>query len=142
LAQEPGAPPDPATADLSTLSPEEIAALYGGEVVETEEKVVVTPGSAQTLGEEELERHARDAIHHIRRGAPGASVRAEAGVGLRPSDGMRGVSSRRSAKTALREAGVPIAPAPDPAPAAYCFPRVARMSSIEVMKGRAAILHG
>src|SRR5690606_4492168 len=55
LAQEPGAPPDPATADLSTLSPEEIAALYGGEVVEIEEKVVVTPGSAQTLGEEELE---------------------------------------------------------------------------------------
>lgn len=124
------------------LSDDELAALVDGEVVVVEEKVRVTPGSAQTVSEEELERHERDDIHHVLVGVPGVYVREEDGFGLRPNIGMRGVSSERSAKVALMEDGVPIAPAPYSAPAAYYFPLVTRMKSVEVMKGPASILYG
>ena len=130
---------DPPTAEPSD---EEIAAAAAGEVVVVEEKVRVTPGSAQTVSQEELERHERDDIHHVLVGVPGVYIREEDGFGLRPNIGMRGVSSERSAKVALMEDGVPIAPAPYSAPAAYYFPLVTRMESIEIMKGPAAILHG
>jgi Fe(3+) dicitrate transport protein len=130
------------TVDLASLSEEELMALFGGEVVEIREKVVVTPGSVHTVDKEELERHERNDIHHILIGVPGVYVREEDGFGLRPNIGMRGVSSERSAKVALMEDGVLLAPAPYSAPAAYYFPLVARMRSVEVTKGPAAILHG
>ena len=100
------------------------------------------PGSAHTVTMEELERFEYDDIHRVLGSVSGVYIRQEDGFGLRPNIGMRGADPERSAKVALLEDGVLIAPAPYSAPAAYYFPLVTRMHRIEVLKGPAAIRHG
>lgn len=100
------------------------------------------PGSAHVIGREELERFERDDIHKVLAAIPGVNVRHEEGYGFRPNIGMRGAASERSAKIALMEDGIPIAPAPYSAPAAYYFPLMTRMVSVEVTKGPASIAYG
>jgi Fe(3+) dicitrate transport protein len=112
----------------------------GEEVIEVEG--TTTPGSDVTVDQEELERFERDDIHKVLSSVPGVYIREEDGYGLRPNIGMRGASSDRSAKIALLEDGVLIAPAPYSAPAAYYFPLVTRMSRVEVLKGPSAIVYG
>ena len=111
-----------------------------GEVIEI--TATVTAGSDFTLDTESLERFERDDIHHILSAVPGVYVREEDGYGLRPNIGMRGSGSERSAKIALMEDGIPVAPAPYSAPAAYYFPLTTRIQRIDVLKGPSAILHG
>ncbi len=107
------------------------------EIVDTAE-----PGAATVIRGEDLERFEQDDIHKILSQVPGVYIREEDGYGLRPNIGMRGTGSERSAKIALMEDGVLIAPAPYAAPAAYYFPMVTRMSGLEVLKGPAAIRYG
>jgi Fe(3+) dicitrate transport protein len=99
-------------------------------------------GSAHVIDEEALERHAYDDIQRVLAGVPGVYARTEDGFGLRPNIGMRGGSSDRSARILLMEDGIPLAPAPYAAPAAYYFPLVQRMVGVEVIKGAASIRHG
>jgi Fe(3+) dicitrate transport protein len=100
------------------------------------------PGSSQIVGKKELERFSRDDVGKALSAVPGVYVRQEDGYGLRPNIGMRGAASERSAKIVLMEDDVLIAPAPYSAPAAYYFPLMARMVSMEVTKGPSAIAYG
>jgi Fe(3+) dicitrate transport protein len=102
------------------------------------------PGSAHVLGAERLssERLAFDDVHALLRQVPGVNVSDEEGHGRRPNIGMRGTGVGRSAKVAVMEDGVMAAPAPYSAPAAYLFPVVGRMESIEVRKGSSQVKYG
>lgn len=100
------------------------------------------PGAETTVDEATLERTEYDDIHKVLAHVAGVYLRDEEGYGLRPNIGMRGAAAERSAKVALMEDGVLIAPAPYSAPAAYYFPIVTRMSRIDVTKGPSAIIYG
>lgn len=134
---EAGADPVAAPEEESELDPDLLA---GAEVIEISGSV--TPGSEHEVSEEALERYEHDDVHQILSRVPGVYIREEEGYGLRPNIGMRGSGSERSRKVALMEDGVPIAPAPYSAPAAYYFPLVTRMQRLEVEKGPAAIRYG
>lgn len=99
-------------------------------------------GAAHVIDEEELERFAYDDFGRIVARVPGVQVRGEDGFGLRPNIGIRGANSDRSAKVTLLEDGVPLAPAPYAAPAAYYFPMPSRLVGVEVFKGPAATRQG
>ncbi len=105
-------------------------------------KVPDTSGSAHVIDSAELQRQGQTDINRVLASVPGVYVLEEDGFGLRPNIGMRGVSSDRSSKIALIEDGVLVAPAPYAASAAYYFPGLARMDSVEVLKGAAAIRYG
>ena len=97
---------------------------------------------ATILDAEELDRFARGDVLRALRSVPGLQLGEEEGFGLRPNIGIRGTGSERSSKVALYEDGVPIAPAPYAAPAAYYFPTTTRIAAVEVAKGPAAIRYG
>ena len=99
-------------------------------------------GSAQLIGEEDLETLEYDDPHSTLLSVPGLYVRHEDGFGLRPNIGLRGGNPERSKKVTLMEDGVLFGPAPYAAPAAYYFPLMTRMTGIEVFKGPAALLYG
>jgi len=100
------------------------------------------PGGATYISEQDLEKFEFTDIQRILRQVPGVSIQLEDGFGLRPNISIRGTPTDRSARITLFEDGVPIAPAPYAAPAAYYFPTPSRMQAIEVLKGPAAILEG
>ncbi|MGK7294968.1 MAG: TonB-dependent receptor family protein [Candidatus Wenzhouxiangella sp. M2_3B_020] len=100
------------------------------------------PGGATFISERELEQFEYTDIQRILRRVPGISIQVEDGFGLRPNISIRGTPSDRSARVTLLEDGIPIAPAPYAAPAAYYFPTAGRMQGIEVLKGPAAVLEG
>ncbi|MFT7520442.1 MAG: Fe(3+) dicitrate transport protein, partial [Kiritimatiellia bacterium] len=111
-------------------------------IVSAEDGVPTVAGSAHVLDEDVLERMEHDDVTRILPTVPGVYVRSEDGYGLRPNIGIRGASSDRSAKITLLEDGIPLAPAPYAAPAAYYFPMSTRLVGMEVFKGPAAIQHG
>ena len=141
---EPGAtsPPAPPPADTSALDAAlaELAASTPAEVIELED--AAPPGAHTSVSAATLERSEHDDIHRVLAGVAGVYLRDEDGSGLRPNIGMRGAAAERSAKIALMEDGVLIAPAPYSAPAAYYFPLVTRMSRVDVVKGPSAIQYG
>lgn len=73
---------------------------------------------------------------------PGVTVRNEDGFGLRPNISIRGTNPERSRSVTLMEDGVLFGPAPYSAPAAYYFPLIGRIASVDVFKGPAAIQFG
>ncbi len=95
------------------------------------------PTTATTVSKDELETFEEDDVHQVLLRVPGVQIRGEDGVGLRPNIGIRGTSPNRSAKVTLLEDGILLGPAPYSAPAAYYFPQVTRMTSVEVFKGGA-----
>lgn len=101
-----------------------------------------TGGSGLIIKSKQLERFEHDDPHQVLLSSPGVYVRQEDGFGLRPNVGMRGAATDRSKKVTLMEDGVLFAPAPYSAPAAYYFPLITRMTSVRVLKGPSAILHG
>ncbi|MBU2677379.1 MAG: TonB-dependent receptor [Gammaproteobacteria bacterium] len=100
------------------------------------------PGSAHVVDTEELEVFIQSDILRVLRTVPGVYVQEEEGFGLRPNIGIRGSGLDRSARIALLEDGVLVAPAPYAAPSAYYFPTQRRMTSLEVLKGPAAVVIG
>ncbi|MFT5356402.1 MAG: Fe(3+) dicitrate transport protein [Polyangiales bacterium] len=98
-------------------------------------------GSVTHIGPEELETLEYDDPHSVLRGS-GVYVRNEDGFGLRPNIGLRGGNPERSRRVTLMEDGVLFGPAPYSAPAAYYFPLMTRMRSVDVFKGPAALLYG
>ncbi|MCA9494383.1 MAG: sterol desaturase family protein [Myxococcales bacterium] len=113
------------------------------EIVVTDESGVPrVAGSAHVVSEEELQRYGYTDIQKVLGRVPGVYTRGEDGYGLRPNIGLRGANSDRSSKVALMEDGIPLAPAPYAAPAAYYFPMTQRMVGVEVYKGPAAIQYG
>jgi len=99
-------------------------------------------GSAQLIGQEVIEKFSFTDVNRVLREAPGLNLQEEDGFGLRPNIGIRGSGNDRSAKIAIMEDGVPVAPAPYAAPAAYYFPQIGRMQGVEIVKGPAAIKYG
>ncbi len=100
------------------------------------------PGSAHIIDSEELAEFAQSDVLRVLRSVPGVYVQEEEGFGLRPNIGIRGSGLDRSARIALLEDGVLIAPAPYAASSAYYFPTQRRMSAVEVLKGPASIAVG
>jgi len=100
------------------------------------------PGSAHVMDTEALGIFNDTDILRVLRAVPGVYVQEEEGFGLRPNIGIRGSGLDRSARIALLEDGVLIAPAPYSAPSAYYFPTQRRMDSLEVLKGPASVAVG
>ena len=104
--------------------------------------VADVPGSAHIIDSASLEVLIESDIMRVLRAVPGVYVQEEEGFGLRPNIGIRGSGLDRSARIALLEDGVLIAPAPYSAPSAYYFPTQRRMHSLEVLKGPASVVVG
>jgi Fe(3+) dicitrate transport protein len=105
-------------------------------------KLRTEAGSATLIGEAALEKFKFDDINRVLYNVPGVNIREEDGYGLRPNIGFRGATPERSKKITVMEDGILIGPAPYSAPAAYYFPMMSKMTSIEIFKGPAAIKYG
>jgi Fe(3+) dicitrate transport protein len=138
-AEPPAAPSAPST---PTPASPESAAEDPTELVIAGTRATRLPGSAYVINNKKLERTELDDPQALLQTVPGVYARTEDGVGLRPNIGLRGTNPNRSSKVALMEDGVPFAPAPYSAPAAYYFPLVTRMYQVRVLKGPATIVYG
>ncbi|ADN75419.1 TonB-dependent receptor [Ferrimonas balearica DSM 9799] len=112
------------------------------QIIGHQDKLRTEAGSATLLDELQLDKFKYDDIERILAFVPGVNIRSEDGFGLRPNIGFRGVTPERSKKITLMEDGVLIAPAPYSASAAYYFPLMSKITSVEVFKGPAAIQYG
>lgn len=129
FGQEPGA--DTALEPIDTIT-----------IIGRSADVADIPGSAHVVDAEELAIFNDTDIMRVLRAVPGVYMQEEEGFGLRPNIGIRGSGLDRSARIALLEDGVLIAPAPYSAPSAYYFPTQRRMNGLEVLKGPASVAVG
>jgi Fe(3+) dicitrate transport protein len=111
-------------------------------VTATKAQALDVGGSVHLLDQQDLDRFSYGDVHRALRQVPGVYIQEEEGFGLRPNIGIRGSGTDRSNRIAVMEDGVLIAPAPYAAPAAYYFPRLTRISAVEISKGPAAIKYG
>lgn len=127
----------PFMAQAATPNDIEHVTIFGNsQAVET------TPGSGMVIDQAYLDDFAVSDIMRVLTRVPGVYITEEDGYGLRPNIGMRGNSADRSEKITIMEDGVLAAPAPYASPAAYYFPTIGRMSTIEVLKGGSSVLYG
>lgn len=111
-------------------------------IIGSRSAIADVPGSAHIIDTAELAEFSQSDVLRVLRAIPGVYVQEEEGFGLRPNIGIRGSGLDRSARIALLEDGVLIAPAPYAASSAYYFPTQRRMSAVEVLKGPASIAVG
>lgn len=137
LATAPATRADDKSPDKQDTRPLDVVTIIGQR---TDTRDV--PGSAQLIDSEELEAFVQSDITRVLRTVPGVYLQEEDGFGLRPNIGIRGSGLDRSARIALLEDGILIAPAPYSASSAYYFPVQRRMAAVEVLKGPAAVAVG
>ncbi|WP_227429983.1 TonB-dependent receptor family protein [Psychrobacter sp. I-STPA6b] len=111
-------------------------------VIGSKENARKLAGSNYYVDSKQLENEQITDINQVMKTIPGVYVSEEDGLGLRPNISIRAGVAGRSSKVHLMEDGVPIAPAPYAAPAAYYHPTAARMSSVEVLKGAPLLRYG
>ncbi len=99
-------------------------------------------GSGQVISNDDLLKAMDTDIQKILIAVPGIYMRTEEGYGLRPNISIRGTAIERSAKVAIMEDGVLVAPSPYTSSSAYYFPTTGRIHSVEVLKGPAAVSQG
>ncbi len=99
-------------------------------------------GSGQIISNDDLLKAMDTDIQKILTAVPGVYMRTEEGYGLRPNISIRGIAIERSAKVAIMEDGVLVAPSPYTSSSAYYFPTTGRIHSVEVLKGPAAVTQG
>ena len=99
-------------------------------------------GSGQIISNADLLKAMDTDIQKILTAVPGLYMRTEEGYGLRPNISIRGTAIERSAKVAIMEGGVLVAPSPYTSSSAYYFPTTGRIHSVEVLKGPAAVTQG
>ena len=127
-----------AAQDLPTAAEEIDTVTIIGRMAEAAD----VPGSAHVIDTAELGALHQSDILKVLRTVPGVYLQEEEGFGLRPNIGIRGSGLDRSARIALLEDGILIAPAPYSAASAYYFPTQRRMAGVEVLKGPAAVAVG
>ena len=91
------------------------------------------PGSLHLITTKELNRFSYSDPLRTLRTVSGVNLTEEDGFGLRPNIGLRGSGTERSSRISIMEDGILISPAPYTASAAYYFPSIARMSSVEIL---------
>ena len=111
-------------------------------IIGTQEDLQSLPGSGAIITSDDLDMFEFSDVGKALSLVPGVYFRPEDGYGLRANIGIRGTIPNRSAKIALMEDGILIAPAPLSAPDAYYTPTFGRMSGIEVLKGPSALTEG
>ena len=111
-------------------------------IIGTQEDLQSLPGSGAIIASDDLDMFEFSDVGKALSLVPGVYFRPEDGYGLRANIGIRGTIPNRSAKIALMEDGILIAPAPLSAPDAYYTPTFGRMSGIEVLKGPSALTEG
>ena len=111
-------------------------------IIGSKENVKEIAGSAYFVDTEEIRTQNQSDINRVLRKVPGVYVREEDGFGLFPHISLRGVDPGRSQKVTIMEDGIITAPAPYSAPGAYYSPNVARMNSVEVLKGSTTVRYG
>lgn len=99
-------------------------------------------GSGQIISNDDLLKAMDTDIQKILTAVPGLYMRTEEGYGLRPNISIRGTAIERSAKVAIMEDGVLVAPSPYTSSSAYYFPTTGRIHAVEVLKGPAAVTQG
>jgi len=127
----------PAFADENTEEIIESVTIIGSK--EDQKKLA---GSGQIISNDDLLKAMDTDIQKILTAVPGLYMRTEEGYGLRPNISIRGTAIERSAKVAIMEDGVLVAPSPYTSSSAYYFPTTGRIHSVEVLKGPAAVTQG
>ena len=127
----------PAFADENTEEIVESVTIIGSK--EDQKKLA---GSGQIISNKNLLKAMDTDIQKILTAVPGVYMRTEEGYGLRPNISIRGTAIERSAKVAIMEDGVLVAPSPYTSSSAYYFPTTGRIHSVEVLKGPAAVSQG
>ena len=111
-------------------------------IIGSEEDLKKLAGSGQIISNADLLKAMDTDIQKILTAVPGVYMRTEEGYGLRPNISIRGTAIERSAKVAIMEDGVLVAPSPYTSSSAYYFPTTGRIHSVEVLKGPAAVSQG
>ena len=111
-------------------------------IIGDKEQARLLAGTGSVIDNEQISIESARDINQLLKTVPGVYIQEEDGYGLRPNIGIRGATSERASKITLMEDGVMIAPAPYSNPAAYYFPTVSRMHSIEVLKGAPLLRYG
>ena len=129
------------SAEVNENFVEIVDVYYRGSLLNSEE-TFFTQGANYTLSTEELQKFDYSDPHRVLQSVPGVYIQEEDGFGLRPNIGMRGTSPHRSKKVTLMEDGVLITPAPYSSPAAYFFPNMMKIHSVEIFKGFSSVKFG
>ena len=106
------------------------------------DKAFLAPGAARFISNDEIQKFNYSDPMRLLQTVPGTHLQEEDGLGLRPNIGLRGATPHRSKKITLMEDGIPVAPAPYSAPAAYFFPNMMKTNNVEIYKGTSSVKYG
>ena len=132
-AQSPSPSPAP---EASTSAPTVV------NIIGKAENIPTIAGSAALVDQQQIQRQTYTNPNRVLLQVPGVYVREEDGFGNFPNISLRGADGGRSSKATIMEDGIMMAPAPYSSPGAYYFPRLGRMSGVEVLKGSSQVRFG